>query len=65
MDKKKQYHNDTKNYALCRLAPKEYYKVKDRELKEGIGELWVIFETQSETGFKYIKVDFLQNTNGF
>ena len=43
---------------MCRLAPEEYYRVKDRVLKEGIGELWVIFETQSETGFKYIKVDF-------
>ena len=56
--KKKKDHDDTKNYALCRLAPKEYYMVKDRVLKEGLGELWVIFETQSETGFKYIKVEF-------
>ena len=58
LEKKKQDHNDTTNYALCRLAPEEYYRVKDRVLKEGLGELWVIFETQSETGFKYIKVEF-------
>ena len=43
---------------MCRLAPKEYYKVKDKVLSEGLGELWVRFETQSETGFKYIKVEF-------
>jgi hypothetical protein len=61
LEKKKKDHDDTNNYALCRLAPKEYYEVKDKVLKEGLGELWVKFETQSETGFKYIKVDFPQD----
>ena len=32
--------------------------VKDIVLKEGIGKLWVKFETQSESGFEYIKMDF-------
>ena len=58
LEKKKKDHDDTNNYASCRLAPEEYYMVKDKVLKEGIGKQWVRFESQSETGFKYIKVDF-------
>ena len=45
LDKKKQDHDATNNYALCRLAPREYYEVKDRVLRDGIGKQWVRFET--------------------
>ena len=58
LDKKKKEYDDTYNYFVCRLAPREYYEVKDRVLRDGIGKRWVRFETQSDTGFKYIKVDF-------
>ena len=61
LDKKKKEYDATINYALCRLAPREYYEVKDRVLRDGIGKQWVRFETQSETGFKYIRVVFPPN----
>ena len=55
---KKDKHEGSLNYATCRLPPAQYYTVRDRVQKEGIGKRWVRFFTDSDTGFSYIKVDF-------
>jgi len=57
LDKKRQEHIDTDNYARCRLPPIQYYQVKEKVLQDGIGTRWVRFETASD-GFKYLRVHF-------
>ena len=58
LNDKKDKHEGSLNYATCRLPPAQYYTVKDRVQKEGIGKRWVKFFTDSDTGFRYLKVDF-------